>query len=79
MSIADALTRRTAACPTSTNAASAAATPINLGTAGAYAVLAGQGVTNTGPSIITGDRIDGAIEQVGTPQEVYDRPASSQR
>jgi hypothetical protein len=37
------------------NPATAIATPVPLGTAGTYAVLAGQSVTNTGPSVITGD------------------------
>ncbi|GAA3979900.1 ice-binding family protein [Streptomyces plumbiresistens] len=32
-----------------------AATPVPMGTAGSYAVLAGTTVTNTGPSLITGD------------------------
>jgi len=36
-------------------AASASANSVNLGTAGNYAVLAGSTVTNTGPSILTGD------------------------
>lgn len=35
--------------------AQAVATPVPLGTAGTYAVLAGQSITNTGPSVITGD------------------------
>ncbi len=36
-------------------AASAASAPINLGTAEPYAVLAGSTVTNTGPSVISGN------------------------
>ncbi len=36
-------------------AAAAATPPVGLGTAGAYAVLAGSGMTNTGVSTITGD------------------------
>lgn len=35
--------------------ASKAATAIGLGTAGSYGVLAGSGVTNTGPSVVNGD------------------------
>ena len=31
------------------------ADPINMGTAGRYAVLAGSTVTNTGPSVINGN------------------------
>ena len=38
-----------------TGTAQAAATPPGLGTAGGFAVLAGAGITNTGPSTITGD------------------------
>ncbi|WP_327296743.1 ice-binding family protein [Streptomyces sp. NBC_01197] len=33
----------------------ATATPVPLGTADSFAVLAGQSITNTGPSVITGD------------------------
>lgn len=39
---------------TSTQAV-AIATPVPLGTADSFAVLAGQQITNTGPSVITGD------------------------
>ncbi len=35
--------------------ASAAQAPVDLGTAGGFAVLAGSGITNTGPTTITGD------------------------
>ncbi|WP_342357804.1 MULTISPECIES: ice-binding family protein [unclassified Nesterenkonia] len=37
------------------SAASAATTPVVLGTAGSYSVLGGQTVTNTGPTILSGD------------------------
>lgn len=36
-------------------ATSTAATAVGLGTASSYGVLAGAGVTNTGPSVIDGD------------------------
>ncbi len=32
-----------------------AAPAVGLGTSGAFALLAGQGVTNTGPSVISGN------------------------
>ena len=35
--------------------AGAAAAPVGLGTAGSFGVLAGTGVTSTGPSVINGD------------------------
>ena len=35
--------------------AAAAESPVGLGTAGSFGVLAGAGVTNTGPTVITGD------------------------
>ena len=35
--------------------ASQAAPAVGLGTAGAFALLAGQGITNTGPSVISGN------------------------
>lgn len=35
--------------------AMAIATPVPLGTTASYSVLAGQGVTNTGPSVISHD------------------------
>ncbi|CAM5351112.1 hypothetical protein SAVIM338S_01212 [Streptomyces avidinii] len=37
------------------NRADALATPVPLGTATSFAVLAGAAVTNTGPSVVTGD------------------------
>lgn len=36
-------------------ASSRAATPVGLGTANGFAILAGAGVTNDGPSVINGD------------------------
>ena len=36
-------------------AASAAEAPVDLGTAGSFVVLAGAGVTNTGPTALSGD------------------------
>ena len=38
-----------------TQPAHAAMAPVGLGTAGSYGVLAGSTVTNTGPSVISGD------------------------
>ncbi|WP_313750977.1 ice-binding family protein [Streptomyces parvus] len=38
-----------------TSPAVAIATPVPLGTADSFAVLAGESVTNTGPTVITGD------------------------
>ncbi|MFI6666591.1 ice-binding family protein, partial [Streptomyces sp. NPDC050481] len=40
---------------TTSTQASAIATPVPLGTADSFAVLAGASITNTGPSVITGD------------------------
>lgn len=40
---------------TTSTPASAIATPVPLGTTASYSVLAGQGVTNTGPSVISHD------------------------
>ena len=36
-------------------ATSQAATAVDLGTADSYAILAGSGVTNTGPSVVNGN------------------------
>lgn len=62
------LTRRAAACPAVAlaiallvssafpgRAEAVAGGPVDLGTAGPFAVLAGAGITNTGPTTITGD------------------------
>lgn len=38
-----------------TTGGASAAAPVGLGTAASFAVLAGQAVTNTGPSVVTGD------------------------
>jgi hypothetical protein len=38
-----------------TGTAQAAATSVPLGTAGSFAVLAGAGITNAGPTTITGN------------------------
>ena len=40
---------------TFSQSAVAATAPVGLGTAGSYAVLAGSTVTNTGPSVISGN------------------------
>lgn len=51
--------------------ASAAEAPVELGTAQTYAVLGGQAVTNTGPSVLFGDV--GVSPGTGSPDS---RPAS---
>jgi len=44
-----------AAIVLSTTSAGAAQAPVGLGTSGSFGVLAGSGITNTGPTVITGD------------------------
>src|SRR5580692_9552427 len=52
-----------------------AATPVSLGTANTFAVLAGAGITNTGPTVVNGDigtyptpaiTSTGGLAQIGT-------------
>ncbi|MDO8964834.1 MAG: ice-binding family protein [Coriobacteriia bacterium] len=50
--------------------------PVGLGTAGSYAVLAGSTVTNTGPSVITGDvGLHPGTAVVGFPPGVVNAPS----
>jgi hypothetical protein len=57
--------------------ASAAPAPVNLGTADAFAVLGGQAVTNTGPSVITGDLgVSPGTSVTGFPPGVVNPPAT---